>query len=61
MEIKCRLDGIIGHKFCYGSPECERCGWNQKEYQRRLLLLHHNGLTTLDNGLRCLVIEHKHL
>lgn len=61
MKIECILDGTIGHKKCYGSPECERCGWNQKEHQRRLHILYRKGLTTMENGLRCLVIEHEYL
>lgn len=61
MDITCILDVNIGHKKCYGSKECVLCGWNEREHHRRLHILHRNGLTKMENGLRCLVIEHKYL
>lgn len=39
--------------------ECRRCGWNEPEIRRRKLAVETDGLETLGNGLRGLVIPRK--
>ena len=53
-ENVCTLEHKSG--WCKGAYQCHKCGWNQKEKNRRSAILKENGLTLCEDGLSRLIL-----